>query len=39
MQFSKFNQLEKHAFKAIIGEALEAGRQKAAEFSRDRQLP
>ena len=31
--------LEKQAFKAIIGEALEAGRQKAAEFSRDRQLP
>ena len=31
--------LEKHAVKAIIGEALEAGRQKAAEFSRDRQLP
>jgi pyrroline-5-carboxylate reductase len=31
--------LEKHAFKAIIGQALEAGRQKAAEFSRDRQLP
>lgn len=31
--------LEKHAFKAIIGEAMEAGRQKAAEFSRDRQLP
>ena len=31
--------LEKHAFKAIIGEALEAGRQKAAEFSGDQQLP
>ena len=31
--------LEKHAFKAIIGEALEAGRRKAAEFSQDRQLP
>ena len=31
--------LEKHAFKAIIGEALESGKQKAAEFSRDRQLP
>jgi pyrroline-5-carboxylate reductase len=30
--------LEKHAFKALIGEALEAGRQKAAEFSRNRQL-
>ena len=28
--------LEKHAFKAIIGGALEAGRQKAFEFSRDR---
>ena len=28
--------LEKNGFKAIIGEALEAGRQKAAEFSRDR---
>ncbi|MGD9045265.1 MAG: pyrroline-5-carboxylate reductase [Desulfobacterales bacterium] len=32
-------ELEKNAFKAIIGGALEAGRQKAAEFSRDRQLP
>jgi len=31
--------LEKHAFKAIISEALESGKQKAAEFSRDRQLP
>ena len=29
--------LEKHAFKAIIGEAMEAGRQKAAEFSQNRQ--
>ena len=28
--------LEKQAFKATIGEALEAGRRKAAEFSRDR---
>jgi pyrroline-5-carboxylate reductase len=31
--------LEKQAFKAIIAEALEAGRQKAAEFSRDRPWP
>jgi len=31
--------LEKQAFKATIGEALEAGRHKAAEFSRDRELP